>query len=562
MALARKPSKRKLSDADVTPASGGAHNTTIAWCALLLLVVACWMHHAGDVREASPLECPLGPASALEVHKAVWRPLRESHVGTLETDPAGPDFGELHLVDKEKYPLAMCLDGSPASFYVRQAPKTSPNASKWVLHFQGGHQCEVHESNSTVKSCHRRAQTEFGSSRFDEKKYDLGSTPIMSSRASLSPTWHDWNVVMLRYCDGMNWIVTLQESVDLSGMDPLFFRGGKNVEAIVDTLLHSHGMDMASDVIVYGCSAGGVGAIVHADRIRAMLSNSSFYAVISDGAYLPDFSHQPGHKNEDVFSDSALLSRLSYFLWPLQFRENALDLVGESPSHENKYVPSAYYRDDPLVKRYVDPACVASLTERFSWEAVAVYLCHVPYYAIPHVTAPLFILTSKHDTTWLPFVSVSNPVYLWMSQLVTNKIGHHVGESLLQRVSEHDRRHPDSPLGVVIDSCAHHCDWWGKIRFSDGRTNADTFADWYQETREWWEGESGVAPKVRLTQNRSFPCESCCETPLAVSVEHQRLLREFNNFEGGRDLTSDATSPRSQFEVMVQRVNPFGFFTS
>ena len=56
------------------------------------------------------------------------------------------------------YPQAKCLDGSPGYYYHRPAPP-GPNATKWVLHIQGGGWCD------SAASCQGRTARYLGSSR-------------------------------------------------------------------------------------------------------------------------------------------------------------------------------------------------------------------------------------------------------------------------------------------------------------------------------------------------------------------------------------------------------------
>ena len=56
------------------------------------------------------------------------------------------------------YPQAKCLDGSPGYYYHRPAP-AGPNATKWVLHIQGGGWCD------NAASCQGRTARYLGSSR-------------------------------------------------------------------------------------------------------------------------------------------------------------------------------------------------------------------------------------------------------------------------------------------------------------------------------------------------------------------------------------------------------------
>lgn len=58
----------------------------------------------------------------------------------LEVVRAFESDSNFHLQKLDSYPLALCLDGSPAAYYWRRA--SSPeSANKWKIHFMGGGWC-------------------------------------------------------------------------------------------------------------------------------------------------------------------------------------------------------------------------------------------------------------------------------------------------------------------------------------------------------------------------------------------------------------------------------------
>lgn len=80
--------------------------------------------------------------------------------------------------------------------------------------------------------------------------------------------------VFLRYCDGAS----------LSGDKPtptvfqnttLHFRGRAILDAQIKSLLTERGMDKASDVVVSGCSAGGLATFLHCDHWAAAIAKAT-----------------------------------------------------------------------------------------------------------------------------------------------------------------------------------------------------------------------------------------------------------------------------------------------
>ena len=76
---------------------------------------------------------------------------------------------------------------------------------------------------------------------------------------------HDWNVVLIRYCDGGSYAGN-NETVSHFHGSRLFFRGKRNREAVYASLLRTASLGKATDVVVSGCSAGGLAAYLHVDQ--------------------------------------------------------------------------------------------------------------------------------------------------------------------------------------------------------------------------------------------------------------------------------------------------------
>ena len=62
---------------------------------------------------------------------------------------------------------------------------------------------------------------------------------------------------------------------------PIYFRGNAILKAILQ-YLRDNGMKEASDVILTGCSAGGLATYIHADYVRSVLPPSVKYHAIAD----------------------------------------------------------------------------------------------------------------------------------------------------------------------------------------------------------------------------------------------------------------------------------------
>lgn len=97
-----------------------------------------------------------------------------------------------HLVLTYTPQGAVCLDGSPPGYYIRQGNGSS--ASKWILHLEGGGWC------ADEGTCLNRSKTALGSSTFWPPSAAFNG--FLSDNATVNPDFYDWNMVYLMYCDG------------------------------------------------------------------------------------------------------------------------------------------------------------------------------------------------------------------------------------------------------------------------------------------------------------------------------------------------------------------------
>ena len=77
--------------------------------------------------------------------------------------------------------------------------------------------------------------------------------------------------LQLPYCDGGSYAGSRKDYVRGPRGERLLLRGLDNVDAAVEAAIASLGLANASEVVVSGFSAGGLAAVLHADRIAARL---------------------------------------------------------------------------------------------------------------------------------------------------------------------------------------------------------------------------------------------------------------------------------------------------
>ena len=151
---------------------------------------------------------------------------------------------------------AVCLDGSPGAFYYRPATNETYK-DDWVLHFKGAGWCY------DEKDCLERSKMEFGSSTSWANTSGGWSSGILNPN---DETFGHFNKVVLLYCDGASFTGDRTDPLIVTGThESLYFRGRRIRDAIMATLARDHGFQNARNVLLTGCSSGGLAAYIHTD---------------------------------------------------------------------------------------------------------------------------------------------------------------------------------------------------------------------------------------------------------------------------------------------------------
>lgn len=200
-----------------------------------------------------------------------------------------PQTFNLQLIDQTKYPMAKCLDGSPGGFYWNAG--SGDGASKWIVHTQGGGWC------TSAEDCRSRADgvnpfgpqlpSLGGSGRWPAVAQcpqdtaapvcstDGGAGGMMSNNATANPQLWNWNHVMINYCDGASFASSLQAPFPVNASYSVYMRGSYILDAALDMLAPLMAASGVTDVVLKGCSAGGLAQYLHADhmveRLRGVL---------------------------------------------------------------------------------------------------------------------------------------------------------------------------------------------------------------------------------------------------------------------------------------------------
>ena len=217
---------------------------------------------------------------------------------------------ELVHLNTSKYPLAVCNDGTPAGFYYKKSPTSSP---MWLVHLEGGGWCWDNDSCSKRK----RTAPQLTTNKLWRKSID--KTGIFDDDSTKNPL-HDANKIFVPYCTSDGW---MGHASARNENNHWYFMGQKVIEAVLDTLitdpLYNLGHTPKVDILAFsGCSAGGRGAMVNLDYIPGIIKAAgielkSIFGILDSALYINVQPLRP-------YSSSTSLGILSVFpqciQWP------------------------------------------------------------------------------------------------------------------------------------------------------------------------------------------------------------------------------------------------------
>jgi len=361
------------------------------------------------------------------------------HVEVARDDPS---FAQGYfLKDAVTETNARCLDGTPALYYHRKG--TGSGANKWFLHQQGGGWCY------DLNSCVGRSHGSLGSTAKDKPTSSLNSG-YTSLDPKTNPLMYNWNSVEIRYCDGASVSGDKETPTNVSGT-MLHFRGRAILDAEIKSLLQDRGMDKASDVVVSGCSAGGLATFLHCDHWAAAIANATNgaakVACMPDSGFFLDEQRKPGYhanmKNVYTFQESSAAG--------------------------------------------LNAACVEA--HKATGDT---YKCIFAQWSSAHIKTPTFPLQSQYDS--------------WQTGNVMGggdaPTQNAFGANLTALVKSQLLNQPQH--GIFLDSCHHHCGNWDGSEI-DGMLSGAALQAWYTK------GSPALDNKGFFNQNKPFPCDACCK---------------------------------------------------
>lgn len=406
---------------------------------------------------------------------------------------------------------ARCLDGSPQRYWLQQS-NSSTNSSKFYIHLMGGGWCE------SVADCANRAYNTHcyvGSSNpacFASEANPGNSLPnvsfspvmdfselpsclaarwcggLMINDAATNPLTWDWNKVLVPYCDGGSFGGD-NDNVTFTTYNgatvPLYFRGRRNLDAVISDLIANHGLGDSTELLLSGDSAGGLATYWSADHIASRLSRTIVSAAPDSGFFFYDDTY-PYWGQALTWVASAMNSTFS-------LNANCVDAQLAN-------------RRDPLQ-------------------------CAFPEVAAAFISTPLFVMNSRFDSALDSIVAGEN------GSNTTNV--NRIGAKLLELVNTTVLNRPGN--AAFITSCHEHCGQWAQGQklgpggqFDDfnvtieGTQAIPALASWYTERVQRAHRQAAVGGDASTpiaaaemetggpdyshvwVQSALFPCANCC----------------------------------------------------
>jgi hypothetical protein len=253
------------------------------------------------------------------------------------------------------------MDGTLGAFYWQRA-KSTVNATKFVIYLEGGGEC------ATEAACTGAVNGPLGSSNYFQPAIYMPY--FLNDDDGANPDWASWHHIDVPYCsqDVHSGTATAPSSSSWG----LYFAGHNIVRAVLDALDAAGGLRQATDIILTGASAGGIGVWINVDYIADRYPAARVTGVPIAGFY--------------------------FYAWPYTGQNHTSSTLAD-------FRPQAWPQHYALWQSYANEACVAARAGVDPWA------CLLANYSYPHVRSASFVVEAQTDQTvleahdWFPGVS-------------------------------------------------------------------------------------------------------------------------------------------------------------
>jgi O-palmitoleoyl-L-serine hydrolase len=433
------------------------------------------------------------------------------------TSAAGRDLTlNLNKVSQSTSPNAKCMDGTAPAYYFREG--VAAGATSAIIYLEGGGWCYPSDNEqANGANCAYRSKTGLGSSTSYGEK--IGSTGYeggsgFTSGVSDITAFANFSVSYVKYCDGGSMTGTRMAPVPgYNGSGPLYYRGHYNLEAQLDHMVATHHLDTYKEVVLAGCSAGGMACYVKCEYVASYFAVHSIpVKCICDAGMFLDIETVTGAGNV------------------MQKRYHDIADVMES-------------------KPGLPAACVAGEED---WRQ-----CIFSQHALKYHTTPTFVINSLYNfgewamlaSSWLDSGNapadwqscwpknggLSPETYKTCNSTQLGIIQHWYEQFLLASAPATD---PASPHGIFADSCPNqHCQTstgWQMVKVN-GTTMADAAARWYFQSSVEKHVDAPFMqpfnPSCGLKEGVQPACNNCANTGLGSNCLWDEEKQTFHGIQ-------------------------------
>lgn len=247
---------------------------------------------------------------------------------------------------------AKCLDGTQAGYYA-QAASNPASKNKWVIYLNGGGECD------SESACKSTLTGPLGSSKYFQNETNANGWFLASDSCTYNPSFCDWNHAYDPYCTQDLHAGQVTEPKD-SNFN-MYFSGHHVFTAMLDALDANYNLKDATEIILSGASAGGIGVWMNVDYLQQRYRKAKVTAMTVAGHYFyATYYEGTNHTNPGGMAD---------------FRASAWD------------------QTYALYEAYVDESC----KKAYEAQGLSPSPCLLSNNSLPHIEVDAFVVQAMTD---------------------------------------------------------------------------------------------------------------------------------------------------------------------
>lgn len=377
-------------------------------------------------------------------HCPEWQGLAEQRSDT--------DGVRVDLTTAQNKDGAACLDGSVPVMYYRAG--TGDGVNKFHVFFEGGGWCGGIDDqlSSCQDSCAHRAGTGLGSSDGypAAANFDDG---YMATNPAVNPLSYNWNTVYVKYCDGASFSGNndTTDSTSSNTSLTLHWRGFRILNGVFAELATNYGWGASTtDVLISGCSAGGLTTWLHSQHIYDTyvkpfgIAPTNFLAMPDSGFFL------------EWEGNGKYITAMQ---WLIEWQNTSAAL--------NQGCMAAHKGDE--------------------------YKCMFAQETAPYENIRMFPLQSRFDS-WQSGCELGSSDAAQINAYGANLTANF--EAMYIKGGDYAAMHSG-----FLDSCYHHCGEWNAFQI-DGMTASQAQFEFYY---------GNLTHDKFFFQDETYPCSTCCK---------------------------------------------------